>query len=435
MKKIAVALLFFGLFSLAVFAQSGRARPRVVVTDNTASSQKNAPAQTSDSTNQTTNSNQDTTKRPPVLIGDTKSSGQSTDSAATGGNGGDDEVIRVETNLVTIPVSVLDRDGRFIAGLRQQDFHIYEDGKEQKVEYFAPVEQPFTVILMLDVSNSTEFKIEDMQNAAIAFINQLRPDDRVMVMAFDDKIHILSPITNNRAVLANAVRQTDFGGGTSLYEAVDYAINKQLQKIEGRKAVVMFTDGVDTTSRRANYQSSVRDAEEADALFYPIRYDTFGDMGGNQGGGYPYPTGRGSGGVWGGILGGILNGGNIRIGNGGGMGQGGSGTSRAEYETGRRYLQDLANVSGGRMFEASSLYNIDTAFSGIAEKLRRQYSIGYYPETIGQVGQRKQIKVRTDRQDAVVRAKNSYIVGETDAKNTANNTKQKPKLTNSRLPF
>ncbi|MGI8467758.1 MAG: VWA domain-containing protein [Pyrinomonadaceae bacterium] len=429
MKKIVAVLLFFGLFSLAVFAQSGRSRPRVVVTDNTEKGQKSSSAQSSGSTSpaQTTNSGQDTTKRPPVLIGDTKTSSQSTNSAATGG---DDEVIRVETNLVTIPVSVLDHDGRFIAGLHQQDFHIYEDGVEQKIGYFAPVEQPFTVILMLDVSNSTEFKIEDMQEAAIAFINQLRPEDRVMVMSFDEQVHILSPITNNRAVLANAVRQTDFGGGTSLYEAVDYAVNRQLNQIQGRKAVVLFTDGVDTTSRRASYQSSVRDTEEADALFYPIHYDTFSDMNAGQGNSYPYPNRRGGGG-WGGILGGILNGGNVQIGGG----QGGSGTSRAEYETGRRYLEDLASTSGGRMFEARSLYNIDAAFSGIAEELRRQYSIGYYPETVGQVGQRKEIKVRADRQNAVVRAKNSYIVGETDAKNNTANTKQKPKLNNSRLPF
>lgn len=433
MRKIAVALLVFGLFCVSAFAQSGRSRPRVIVTDNNSSNQNKTPAPTDQNSNQQTNQTDttgapaDTAKRPPVLSGDTKSSSQpAANQADTGADDG--EVIRVETNLVTIPVTVLDRDGRFISGLQKSDFHIFEDGAEQKIEYFAPVEQPFTVILLLDVSPSTEFQIDQIQDAAIAFVNQLRSEDRVMVMAFDERVHVLSPVTNNRYVLTNAIRQTNFGDGTSLYEAVDLALNRQLRQIEGRKAIVLFTDGVDTTSQRASYESSVRDAEEADALIYTVRFDTSGDMNsGGAGGGYPYPGGRNGGGL-GGILGGILNGGgSIRIGSGGGNGGG-----RAAYETGRRYLEDLARTSGGREFEARTLSNIDAAFSGVADELRRQYSIGYYPETVGQAGQRKQIKVRADRQNAVVRAKNSYIVGEVEAKS---NTKQQPKISNSRLPF
>jgi len=122
----------------------------------------------------------------------------------------------------------------------------------------------------------------------------------------------------------------------------------------------------------------------------------------------------------GGVLGDILSGGKVRIGRrrgGGGWGRGGggsqgSGTSRAEYETGKRYLDDLARVSGGRTYEASNTYNLDTAFANIAEELRRQYSIGYYPETAGQTGERKQIRVRIMRPNVVVRAKTSYIVGQ-----------------------
>lgn len=433
MKKIAVTFLCFGLFSLCVFAQSGR--PRVVTTAPTPNNGQ------TDSTQNSNTTNQNQTKRPPVLIGggssNTKTSTQSptADTADTAGTE-DDEVIRVETNLVTIPVSVLDRDGRFISGLRQSDFQIFEDGAPQKIEYFAPVEQPFTVVLLIDVSPSTQFKIDEIQNAAIAFVNQLRQDDRVMVIAFDQRVHVLSRPTNNRSVLRDAIRQANFGDGTSLYEAVDVAISQQLRQIQGRKAVVLFTDGVDTTSKRANYQSTVRQAEEADAMIYPIRYDTSGDMVGGGGGNYPYPSGRsgGGGGVLGAILGGILNGGNVRIGTGGGGGRGGS---RSEYETGRRYLEDLARMSGGRAFEARSLYNVDAAFSGIAEELRRQYSIGYYPEAVGQAGQRKQIKVRTNRNDAVVRAKTSYIVGDAGGSSSTakSNTKQPPKMNSSRLPF
>jgi VWFA-related protein len=346
---------------------------------------------------------------PPVLTGGrNRPLATPTPPAA---NDDDDGIIKVETNLVTMPVSVLDRDGRFIAGLQQRDFKIFENGVEQKVDYFQSVEQPFTVILMLDVSPSTQFRIDEIQDAAITFVNQLRPGDRVGVIAFDERVHVLSPITGNRNILRNAIRQAEFGDGTSLYEAVDNVIYQQLRGIEGRKAAVLFTDGVDTTSRRAGYDDTLRATEELDALFYTIRYDTSGDLGGGGwGGGYP-SGGRRRGGVTiGDILGGILGGGNVY----GGRGGGGMGGSREDYERGKLYLEGLAQNSGGREFEAQSMYNVDSAFSGIAEELRRQYSLGYYPDKVGQIGDRRQIKIRVMRPGVVVRAKTSYIVGQTN---------------------
>ncbi len=400
MKRIISVTLLLSLYAFAAYGQSNTsARPRVAPTPT--------PPVLDNGTGRPSNGD-----RPPVLQnGRTSNSGQPTPTPA--GND-ENEVIKVETNLVTMPVSVLDRDGRFISGLQKRDFKIFENGVEQKVEYFQSVEQPFTVIMMIDVSPSTSFKIEEIQDAAIAFVNQLRPSDRVMVVAFDERVHVLSPITNNRAQLRDAIRQSQFGDGTGLYEAVDYVINQQLRTIQGRKAVVLFTDGVDTTSRRASYQSTVAETEEIDSLFYTVRYDTSADMNG----GYGYPQrggGRRSGGGYGNpsmaaILAQILmNGGNVNVGRGRGGGSG-----RSEYELGKKYLEDLAANSGGREFEASSMTNIDAAFSGIAEELRRQYSLGYYPDNVGKVGDRKQIKIRVMRPEVVVRAKTSYIVGQTD---------------------
>ena len=111
-----------------------------------------------------------------------------------------DEVIKVETNLVTMPVSVLDRNGRFVSGLGQNDFQIYENGVAQKIEYFQSVEQPFTVVLLIDVSPSTAYQIEEIQDAAISFVNQLRRDDKVVVISFDERVNVLSPVTNDRRV-------------------------------------------------------------------------------------------------------------------------------------------------------------------------------------------------------------------------------------------
>jgi hypothetical protein len=109
------------------------------------------------------------------------------------------------------------------------------------------------------------------------------------------------------------------------------------------------------------------------------------------------------------ILGAILGGGTIQMGGGGG---GSAGTSPSEYARGKRYLETLALNSGGRSFEADTLYNLESAFSGIAEELRRQYSLGYYPDDPGEPGDRKQIRVRVERPNLVVRAKSSYIVGQ-----------------------
>jgi VWFA-related protein len=303
-----------------------------------------------------------------------------------------------------MPVSVIDRDGRFISGLQQNDFRIFENGIEQKVGYFQSVEQPFTVVLMIDVSPSTAFQIDEIQEGAITFVNQLRPADRVMVVSFDESVHVLCRPTNDRRTLRNAIYQAQFGDGTSIYDAVDYVINRELANIPGRKAVVIFTDGVDTTSRRSNFQSSIADVEEVDALFYPIRYNTqrnYGGGGGSRGG-------RRRGGVddWIGI---ILGGGNVQMG-------GPAGSSSGEYATGLRYLETLAQNSGGRKFEADTTYNLDAAFSGIAEELRRQYSLGYYPDKAGTIGERRQIKVRVNRPNVIVKAKNTYIFGQNDKK-------------------
>ena len=404
MKNFALSFVVLGLAYAASFGQSSR--PRVVPTPTP------LPP-----TIQNDTSRPSTDRRPPVLASPNGSRPEpnATATPPSGGQviGDSDEEIKVETNLVTMPVSVLDRDGRFVSGLSQRDFEIFENGSKQKIEYFQSVEQPFTVILMIDTSPSTQFRIDEIQNAAIAFVDQLRPNDRVMVISFDERVHVLTEPTNDRAQLRNAIRMAEFGDGTSLYEAVDNALNRQLARIQGRKAVVLFTDGVDTTSRRANIESTLSDVEESEALIYPIRYNTQRDMN-MGGGGMGYPRGRRGGrvgGGWGGVIGIILGGGLPPIGPGGPIG--GAGISRGEYERGLQYLEELANKSGGRSFEADTTYSLDTAFAGIAEELRRQYSVGYYPEAVGQKGERRQIKVRVMRPGLVVRAKTSYIVGET----------------------
>jgi len=407
MQKVFFTLLLAVFCGVSVAAQSTRAtRPRVVTTPTP--QMRQAPPVLQNDPSQNSN------RRPPVLTGGVGPTAPAQTPPQTDGVAiaDDNEIIKVETNLVTMPVSVLDRDGRFVGGLQQRDFQVFENGVSQKIEYFASVERPFTVVLLIDVSPSTQYKIDEIQEAAITFIEQLRKDDKVAVISFDEQVHLLSPPTNNRNQLKNAIYQAQFGDGTSLYDAVDNVISQYLQNIDGRKAVVIFSDGVDTTSRRSSYQSTIADVEELDALFYTIRYDTSFDMNGGYGG---YGGGRRRrGGSTAGDIIGIILGGGQQSGGGGGYPRRGGGRSTPEYETGKKYLETLAQNSGGRSFEAPSRGNLDAAFSGIAEELRRQYSIGYYPESSGTAGERRQIRVRVGRPNLVVRTKSSYIVGQGD---------------------
>jgi VWFA-related protein len=314
---------------------------------------------------------------------------------------GEGDTVRVETTLVTIPVSVTDREGRFIPNLIQEDFRIFENGVEHKVAYFAPVEKPFTVALVIDTSNSTRFRLEEIQDAAIAFVNQLRSDDRVMVVAFAENVKVLCEPTNDRNVLRNAIKRVNNGGGTSLYDAVDYVINRRMNHITGRKAIVLFTDGVDTTSRIATYEGNLHDVEEVDALIYPVQYNTFAEMNAGQSQRNSSDSGLG-------ILIDILSGGRVSSRNQGG----GRGASRADYERADRYLGDLAERTGARRYRAENTQNLERSFALVAEELRRQYGIGYYPQTVAQTGERRQVKVRVNRPNMIVRARESYIAGE-----------------------
>lgn len=308
----------------------------------------------------------------------------------------DDEVVKIETQIVTIPVSVFDRNGLYIPNLRRNDFKIYEDGKEQEIAYFGTTDKPFTVVLLLDTSPSTQYKIEEIQTAAKAFVNQLEPQDSVIVIEFDGNVHVLSEVTKDRQQIYKAIDKADFGEGTSLYDAVNFSLNKRLNQIEGRKAIVLFTDGVDTTSRKAGYDSTIRDAEEADTLIFPIYYNTYfqnQNNGGVMSSPFPFPRQQQP---------------QMR------------GTRPQDYALGRKYLDDLADSTGGRVFRPEATAGgLTAAFEGIAEELRRQYNIGYYPIEEGKAGQRKNIKVRVNRPNLVIRARDSYIVGSENTKSNS----------------
>jgi VWFA-related protein len=386
MRRFIVFSLFVFCFSLTSFSQSGRRVKPAPAPEQAVQQQQNKEE------NPGYSESKPLPKRAvtpfPTLRGASKTESKSSaKTAATREteilSESEDDPVKVETNLITIPVSVFDRNGLYIPNLAKENFKIFEDGVEHPIEFFATTENAFTVVLLLDTSPSTEFKIEEIQQAAIAFVNLLKPQDRVMVIEFDANVHVLTEATTDRNLIYRGIKKADFGGGTSLYDAVDFTLRKRLSKIEGRKAIVLFTDGVDTTSTKVGYDSSLREAEEADATIFPIYYNTYLDQNRQSGGIFsPFPT--------------IIR-----------------GNTRQEYALGRQYLKDLSESTGGRVFNAdNSEGGLTRTFESIAEELRRQYSIGYIPENPGAPGQRKQIKVRVDRPNLIIRARDSYIVGE-----------------------
>jgi len=312
------------------------------------------------------------------------------------------DVIRIDTNLVTVPVSVLDREGRFISDLRRDEFKVFENGVEQNIAYFEPTEKPFTVALLLDTSGSTFFHLWEIKEAAINFAKQLRPQDRVLIVTFDNLVMLLTEATNNLNVVTEVVeRYAITGFSTRLYDTIDLVFKARLNKIEGRKAIVLFTDGVDTASYQATYQSTLREVDELDALIYPIQYDTTDFVDAQTRTNTTIVTST-------------IRSGNVPLRSSsleiyGHPKASGPGTSRDDYKLADQYLHQLATKTGGRLYEANDRTQLSNAFAKISEELRHQYSLGYYPQTTLQSGERRDIKVRVDRAELAVRARDSYV--------------------------
>jgi Ca-activated chloride channel homolog len=313
--------------------------------------------------------------------------------------------IKIDTTLVTIPVSVLDHDGKYIPNLTKRDFHLFEDDVEQEITDFNSIEAPFHVALLLDTSQSTNFKLRDIQKAALAFVDQLHTDDQVMVVSFDSDIYIDAEFTSDRDQLRRAIRKTRTGGRTRLYDAVDLVITERLGKVRGRKAVVLFTDGVDTASNLASAESTLGRVEESGALVYPIQYDTEGDLAGPWGptrGGTP-PIFRPS------PFPRFPHGGRRRWQSDQfTTWQSPRGARRGDYQRAAEYLHALADRSGARLYRADTTGNLKKAYSQIAEELRHQYSLSYYPSNTARDGSYRRIRVRVEPPKLVVRAREGY---------------------------
>ncbi|MDX6382791.1 MAG: Ca-activated chloride channel, partial [Blastocatellia bacterium] len=321
-------------------------------------------------------------RRPPVLrSGGTYSVNQNESNKGKDEDGAKEidegSIVRVSTSLITVPAVVMDRNGRYIPNLKREDFLIYEDGVEQSLSYFASVERPFTVALMLDVSGSTQSQLSQIREAANTFVSRLRSSDRMMAITFDGKINVLTEAESVSAIRRSKLHIPAVTDGTVLYDAVNFAL-KRMAGIEGRKAIVLMTDGVDQNSV-VTLKSTLNDISEQDVLIYTVQYNTL-----------PQLPQRLS----------VIKNEKARRKIQEKLMKG--------YATSEPYLRTLAEKTGGRFYRADDLSDVGPAFEAITAELGVQYSLGYYPKKSSGAGSERGIKVRVRYPNMVVRARDSY---------------------------
>ena len=315
----------------------------------------------------------------------------------------EEQVIRAEVEAVLVNVLVTDRNGRPITGLKRENFRIFEDKVEQQIGTFFPVDAPFSVVLLLDTSYSTYGKLGPIQDSAIEFVEQIHPQDEVMVISFDDEVYLETDFTSNKDAAARAIKRTRTGQSTKLLDAVFLGM-EQVRPRTYRKVMVVFSDGIDTTSSDSSQGETIQVAKEAETTIYSIQFDTRNQMMRPQQGPIATP---------GTIPGRNPNPLGIPTPFPGPIPTGGRGPSRsqveAEYGRGRSYLKQLASVTGGDLYQASQdLLNLGSIFAQIAEEMRSLYSISYVSSNSQQDGKFRKIAVKVDVSDARTRTRKGY---------------------------
>lgn len=301
-----------------------------------------------------------------------------------------EDVIKINTDLIVVPVQIKDSKNKSVLDIKREEFKVFENGIEQEIAYFSDQDQPFTVALALDMSYSSVFKLQEIQAAAFSFVNQLRPDDKIMVVSFDEKVRVLCEPTNDRKVLKLAIEGAEISSGTSLYKVLDLIQNEKFKKITGRKAIVLLSDGVDTSSKNLTKSEILSEFGETDTIVYPVKYDTYDDVQKNRKENAevvydeknrPYLV----------------------------MKPKEKGEREEDYREANEFLKSLASQTGGSIYRVNSTTNLNRAFSKIANELRKTYSLGYYSGNPRKIGVRYAVNIRVYRQNLKIKAKDSYI--------------------------
>jgi Ca-activated chloride channel family protein len=265
------------------------------------------------------------------------------------------------TAVVPIIATVTDKDGRLVAGLTAEDFEVLVDGRPQALTIFDNSVQPISVVLLLDTSGSMTLALDDLKAAAEQFVIRLFPQDQARVCVFNDRIRFSTKFTRDRDSLADSVRRIDFGNGTRLYDGLAVSL-ASLERVEGRKVIVVFTDGEDTASvtRRSKI---IKRARADDLMVYAIGFAT------------KYFDGD----DW-------------------------------VETTPDRVLRTLAADTGGGYFELTRTRDFTSTFTSVLKELHSQYVLGVTPPAFD--GRAHKISVRVNRANLTVRARRSFVAPE-----------------------
>ncbi len=271
---------------------------------------------------------------------------------------------RSGVDVVSLSVTVIDRDQRFVTDLAPEDFLLYEDGKQQEVTFFTRQQLPIALALLMDTSASMVERMGTAQEAAIGFARRLRPDDLAEVVDFDSRVDILQDFTSDIDELEQAIRRTSAGGSTSLYNAL-YISLRELRKAPlraedvRREAVIVLSDGEDTSSLMT-FEEVLELAKRSETAVYTIGLKSSED------------------------------------------------SDRAGFRESDFVLRELAQETGGRSFFPESADDLAEIYQLISDELSSQYSLGYVSNNPLQNGRWRRIVVRVDREDVQARTKQGY---------------------------
>ena len=272
----------------------------------------------------------------------------------------DDKPINIDTVLFTIPFTVSDSKGRNVPGLQKKNFTIYQDGEEQDIEIFLNEEAPMNVAILLDTSYSTKEVLDDIQKAARNFVKILRPEDKAVIVGFDNRTLFLSDLTSDRKVLSKAIGRVEVSKvtGSDMYEAITLVLKKHFASLKGRKAIIALTDGI-VAGRNNTVQQILDSMQETDTVFYPVIFKTkFYSKNGAQ-------------------------------------------PARPKLI---RILEILADETAGRLYEKEAT-KLKEAFESIAGELKKQYLIGFYPDSNDEGKTTGYVRVDVDQKSLIIKSK------------------------------
>ncbi|HTZ89874.1 MAG TPA: VWA domain-containing protein [Alloacidobacterium sp.] len=329
--------------------------------------------------------------------------------------------LSVDVKVVTLPVTVRDKKGQIVTNLTKDDFTLLEDNRPQTIKYFnLDTNLPLTLGLLVDTSMSMRNAFDQEKTASKTFLNQMltQPQDKAFLIHFDREVELLQDLTPSKDKLSAALedlgptqqpyqttsdsdsgqQRMHHGGGTQLYDAIFLASDELMKKQQGRKAIVVLSDGQDRGSRET-LNSAIEAAQRANTVVYTIYFQ--GEQPHdyeNRGGGYGRPHIGMGGGYPGGYPGGGYPGG----------GRGGQRPSEEPHVDGKKIMIQIAEQTGGRMYEAKKKENFDQVYASIAEELRSQYMLGYTPDKSSADDSYHKITLTAKKKDLIVQTRDGY---------------------------